>query len=110
MNLTDAEAKGFWPVYDQYQKEPQGLNARLGDLIRQYADAYTNDTLTDDKAKVLMDRLIAVQADEVAMKKSFIPKLDQVLPMKKAARYMQIENKIRAAVNYEIAARVPLVQ
>ena len=79
-------------------------------LIVQYADAYMNDTLTDDKAKVLLDQLIAVQADEVKMKKSFIPKLGAVLTMKKVARYMQIENKIRAVVNYEIAARVPLVE
>jgi hypothetical protein len=33
-----------------------------------------------------------------------------VLPGLKAARYMQIENKIRALVKYELAAEVPLVK
>jgi hypothetical protein len=33
-----------------------------------------------------------------------------VLPVKKVARYLQIENKIRAVVKYELATGVPLVQ
>jgi hypothetical protein len=33
-----------------------------------------------------------------------------VLPVRKVARYLQIENKIRAVVNYELATGVPLVQ
>jgi hypothetical protein len=44
------------------------------------------------------------------MKRSFVPKLSKVLPGLKVARYMQIENKIRAIVKYEIAGEVPLAQ
>jgi len=33
-----------------------------------------------------------------------------VLPATKAARYVQIENKIRAVIRYEMAAGIPLVQ
>jgi hypothetical protein len=36
--------------------------------------------------------------------------LRKVLPAKKVARYLQIENKIRAVVKYDLAAVVPLVQ
>ena len=110
MDLTDAEAKGFWPIYDEYQKELAKINARLVDVILQYADAYSNDTLTDDTAKKLLDQMLAVQTDEVNMKKPFVSKLGRVMPMKKVARYLQIENKIRAAVNFELAAQVPLVE
>ena len=31
MNLTDAEAKNFWPLYDGYQKELEQINQRLGE-------------------------------------------------------------------------------
>ena len=30
MELTESEAKGFWPIYDEYQKELQKLNQRHG--------------------------------------------------------------------------------
>ena len=34
----------------------------------------------------------------------------KILPIIKAVRYLQIENKIRAVVKYEIASGVPLVK
>ncbi|HEY6287918.1 MAG TPA: hypothetical protein VIW48_00580, partial [Nitrospiraceae bacterium] len=34
MNLTDAEAKGFWPLYDGYQKELGQINQRLLTTIK----------------------------------------------------------------------------
>ena len=38
------------------------------------------------------------------------PQLSKVLPVRKVARYLQIENKIRAVVKYDIASGVPLVR
>src|SRR5262245_31892513 len=46
MDLTDAEAKGFWPIYDSYQTDLQALNERLKNTIQSYADAYNNNNLT----------------------------------------------------------------
>jgi len=33
-----------------------------------------------------------------------------VLPATKAARYIQIESKVRALIRYELAANIPLVE
>lgn len=109
MNLSDAEAKKFWPVYDAYQVELGKLNKRVVALIKAYADDYNNNSLTDEKSKKLVSEMIAIDEAEAAMKKSFAPKLYKVLPAIKVARYLQIENKIRAAVKYELASAVPLV-
>ena len=43
------------------------------------------------------------------LKRSYAKKMGQVLPTTKVARYIQIENKIRAAVKAELAAQIPLV-
>ncbi len=110
MNLTDPEAKKFWPIYDAYQAELKKLNKRVAALIESYAADYNNDSLTDAKAKKLINEMVSIDAAEAAMKKSFVPKLYKAVPAIKAARYLQIENKIRAALHYELAAEVPLVQ
>jgi len=110
MELSDAEAKGFWPIYDAYQKDLQQLNGRLGKVIVEYADAYNANTLTDDQAKKLTSEAIAVDAAEAKQRQTYAGKLAKLLPGKKVARYLQIENKIRAVVRYELAARIPLVQ
>ena len=110
MELTDAESKGFWPVYEAYQKELQSLNQRLKKTILSYADAYNNKTLTDAKAKQLADEAIAIDEQEIQMRKACAAKLASILPGKKAARYLQIENKVRAVLRYELAAEIPLVE
>ena len=109
MNLTDAEAKGFWPVYDAYQKDLQAINDKLLKTIVAYADAYNKGSVADDVAKKLLNEALAVEEEEVKLKRAYIPKLEKVLPGAKVARYMQIENKIRAVAKIDIAASIPLV-
>jgi hypothetical protein len=108
MNLTEVEDKAFWPIYDAYQKDLQALNERLSKTILAYADAYNNNALTDEQAESLTNAALAIDQDEVTMRKSYAAKLKGALPGKKAARYLQIENKIRALVRYEMANNIPL--
>jgi hypothetical protein len=110
MDLNDTEGKAFWPIYDAYQKDLQGLNERLVKTILAYADAYNNKTLTDDQANSLANAALAIDQDEVTMRKTYAAKLNGVLPGKKVARYLQIENKIRAVVRYQMADDIPLVE
>jgi len=110
MQLTEEEAKGFWPVYEAYQKDLQGVNKRLLGTIKNYADAYNKGPVSDETAKKLINAAIAIEEAEVKLKRSYVPKLEKVIPSMKVARYIQIENKIRAIGKYELAAQIPLVQ
>ncbi len=110
MQLTQAEAPGFWPVYEAYQADLGKINVRLGQLIKRYADAYRTDTLTNDQAKALLDEALQVEEAEVALKRAYVPRLSAVLSQVKVARYLQIENKIRAAIKYELAGDIPLAR
>jgi hypothetical protein len=109
MDLTESEAKGFWPVYDEYQQELANFNQRIVKLIDSYAAAYRANSMTNQKAKELIDEFVAIQRGEAAVKEFFVPKLLQVLPPRKVARYLQIESKIRAAIKYQLAKEIPLV-
>ena len=110
LQLTEDEAKGFWPVYEAYQKDLQGINQRLLGTIKRYADAYNKGPVSDETAKKLINEAIAIEDAEVKLKRSYVPKLKKVVPGMKVARYLQIENKIRAIGKYELAAQIPLVQ
>jgi hypothetical protein len=110
MQLTEDEAKGFWPVYEAYQKDLQGINKRLLGTIKSYADVYNKGPVSDEAAKKLINEAIAIEDAEVKLKRSYVPKLEKVIPGMKVARYIQIENKIRAIGKYELAAQIPLVQ
>ena len=110
LKLTDAEGANFWPVYEAYQKDLQQINERLATAILRYADAYDNGPVTNEKAKQLLDEYLAIDDAEAKLKGATTPRILAALPAVKAARYIQIENKIRAAVRYELAAAIPLVE
>ena len=110
MELTESEAKKFWPVYEDYQKDLQKIDQRLLNLLQSYAADHRNNSLTDEKAKKLLDDWIAIEQDEAKRRGTFAPKVLQAVPPKKAARYLQIENEYRILMRYDLAATVPLVQ
>ena len=109
MDLTDAEAKQFWPIYDSYQKELDGINKHLGQTIKDYADAFNKGNVPNDTAKKLMGEALSVEEQEVKLKRTYSEKLGKVLPATKVARYIQLENKIRALIRFELAQQIPLV-
>lgn len=110
MQLTEAEAKGFWPVYEAYQKDLGQINSRIAQTVKSYAEAYNMGTVSDETAKKLISEAIAIEEAETKLKRTTVGKLDKVIPGIKIARYMQIENKIRAIIRYELAANIPLVE
>lgn len=108
MQLTETEAKAFWPVYNQYQDELFLLRVRTAKLIGDYRDAY--DKMTNDTAKKLLDEYINIETLALKLRKVYLPKFREVLPDAKVLRYYQIENKIYAALVYEIAVNIPLIK
>jgi hypothetical protein len=110
MELTDSEAKAFWPIYDAYQKDLQSINLRIAKNLETYADDIRGKTLSDNGARKLIAESVAIEQAEANLRSNYAQKLGPVLPAKKVARYLQIENKIRALVKYDLATGVPLVQ
>jgi hypothetical protein len=110
LTLTDAEGAAFWPVYDSYQKDLQQANQRLMTVVQAYADAYNKGPVANDTAKKLLDEVLAADDAEARLKTSMAQKVLAVLPATKAARYIQIESKVRALIRYELAANIPLVE
>ncbi|MCC6139757.1 MAG: hypothetical protein IT389_03975 [Nitrospira sp.] len=111
MDLTEAEAKQFWPIYESYQAELKGLNDRLGRTILMYAQGYEEGKghITEDMAKQLLSEYLAVEDTETKLRRTYADKVGQVLPATKTARYLQMESKIRALLRFELAQQIPLV-
>jgi hypothetical protein len=110
MELTEAEAKSFWPIYDAYQQDLQKINSRMTQTILEYADAYSKGTVDNATAKKLLGEGLAIQESELTLQQTYVPKLEKVLPEVKVARYIQIESKIRALVRYALASKIPLAK
>ena len=110
MKLTDAQGKAFWPIYDAYQKDIGAINDRMVKVVMDYADAYNKGPVSNEAAKKLLTEALAIEDSELKLKRAYVAKLEKVVPDVKVALYMQIENKLRALLRFELAANIPLVE
>ena len=113
LKLTTEEAKRFWPIYDNYQRVLNATNRRLALGVE--AVVTLDKPITDLYARNLANELIAADEEEIKARRALHNRLmrgvpTRVLPPRKAARYLQLESKIRAMQDYDIATGIPLVK
>jgi len=108
MNLTSNEAAKFWPVYDAYEKSMDSIEDRHVRELKEFAAKYNN--FTDADAKKKLDEVIAIQQARLDVQKEFIPQFRAVISQVKVTRFYQIDNKIQALIQCDIAQLVPLAQ
>jgi hypothetical protein len=108
IKLTDAEAKKFWPLYDTYQRSLDMSNRRRVVVVESLISM--DKPISDLYAKNLASELIATDEAEIKARRTLHNRVMRALPAKKAARYLQLESKIRAVQAYDIAATIPLIK
>jgi hypothetical protein len=108
MELSEAEAKGFWPIYDEYQKGLAKINGRIATLTATYLDAHEKAPISEELSRKLLNDAWDIEKSELELEKACMAKMKKVLPAYKVFRYAQLENKIRAVVKYELAASIPI--
>jgi hypothetical protein len=73
-----------------------------------FAQNYQN--LTDETARKLISDYLAIQTNQTAVLRKYSPQFLQVLPARKVAQLYQIENKLRAIIDYDMAQSIPLIK
>jgi hypothetical protein len=108
MYLTEAQAKVFWPLYDAYERRMDKIEDRHIREINNYVASYKN--LTDANANQKLDEVLSIQQARLQTQRECVPKFRAVLPGVVVTRFFQIDNKLRAMVQCNIAQIVPLAQ
>jgi hypothetical protein len=108
MYLTEAQAKNFWPLYDAYERRIDKIEDRHIREIKNYVASYRN--LTDAAANQKLDEVMAIQEARLQIQQEYVPKFRAVLPGVVVTRFFQIDNKMHAMVQCNIAQMVPLAQ
>jgi hypothetical protein len=106
--LTGEESTAFWPIYDAYVVEREVVNDKLVKLITDYAANYLN--MSDEMATTLVDDYFDVETERLKVRKKYVREFDDVLPPKKLARFIQIENKLDTIVQVDLASEIPLLR
>ncbi len=91
MDLSEAESKKFWPLYDAYQKDLESINQRMGQAINAYAQAFNagKGTISNEQAKKLLSDALLVEEAEVKLKRLYANKIGKVLSATNTVRHMR---------------------
>ncbi len=107
VELTEAEATKFWPLYREYRFDVAKVNDKLVALIKDYSENF--EAMTDAKAKTYAVSYLDVQKQQVDLKSKYVGKFDKVLSPMKTVRVLQIETKLDSIRDVALAKTIPLV-
>jgi len=108
MSLTDSESKAFWPLYDEYEGKMDKIEDRHVREIKDFAAHFQNLTNVDARRK--LNEVMAISQARLNVQSLYIPKFRAILSDVKVTRFFQIDNKLRALVQCQIAQIVPLAE
>ena len=108
MQFTDAESTVFWPLYNEYNDKMYTLNTKLYQLVKKFAENY--ESISDEAAIELSMETMKVDQEVLNLKKQYFKKFQKILNGTQVMRYYQVENKIRALINAQLALEIPLIE
>ncbi len=106
LDLNANEEAAFWPVYEDYQEAVEAYRRRRMNMVLDFLE--NGGTYGRSESIELMRDWLAMKQDWVGLERAWLGEFLSVLPAQKAMRYYQIENKIDALINAELASFVPL--
>jgi len=107
MMLTADEAGKFWPLYNEYVADLTKVNDQLIKLITDYAAK--QNTMDEKTATDLRNGYFDLQSDIISVRKKHARKMSKALSQVRLTRFFQIEQKLDAIKNLQLARQIPLV-
>ena len=105
--LTPAESDAFWPLYNEYQVEMRKIGDAEVALITEFAENYS--TADDEFAERVIKESLDIDMRALKLRKKYLKRFNKVLPALKVAKFYQVENKLNAVVNYQLASMIPMI-
>ena len=110
LQMTVKESSGFWPVYNAYRDEIMLVRDKRATMVAGFLQAYRDAEITDEFAEGLIRDHFEAKSELLDIQKRFVPRFREVLPVLKVARFYQLENKMDAEIDAQLALVIPLVE
>ena len=107
MELTDDQAKKFWPIYEEYEQKRKAVVQRRIDMLGRFSDHRSK--LTDETAKEIADEFFSIRNADSKLQKQYFKKISKAIGAAKATSFIQLEEYIRTAINFELQDVIPFV-
>ena len=106
MNLTDAEAEKFWPVYDRYAADLGNIYDTKLALVKEYSETYQG--MSGAEAEGYIRRRATVEESVMQLRLKYLPEFRKVLSGRQTALFFQIEWRLDLMINLQLA-QAPMI-
>lgn len=106
MDLTDAAAEKFWPIYDQYAADLAKINDTKAALIEEYWQTF--DTMNGDQSEDYIRKRAGVEESIMELRVKYIPTFRKVLSGRQTALFFQIDWRLGLLIDLQLA-QMPLI-
>jgi hypothetical protein len=104
--LSEAEARAFWPIYDDYERARRRFDERANRLVADFVASLPD--LSDTQAKAMLAEAFAIDDERLELRRRFSERMAKALPPRKLVRFFQIDNKLDSVVRADVARQIPL--
>ena len=108
IDMSNAEAQKFWPVYNHYVRDLQEVNNQKYALLKQYAQTWA--TMSDQDAMIYVRAWLEADGQAQALRVKYVPLVNQVLPGKKAATFFQLDRRLNMIIDLQLFSQIPLAK
>ena len=106
MDLSDAEAEKFWPVYDRYATDLAKIYDTKIALFQEYLESY--DSMSGDQAETYLRRRATVEDDVMQLRLKYLSEFRKVLTGRETALFYQIDWRLDLMINLQLA-QAPMI-
>ncbi len=107
MNLSDVQAKVFWPIYNDFEEEVSKLADMRIAYLKEYAEKY--ETITPKEADQIMKKAFEYEKKTLALEMKYYNILKKKMGALVATRFIQVEEYIRTGVKMKLLETIPFV-
>lgn len=108
ISLTADQAAKFWPVYAKFQAEQAVITDEQLKAVKQYAETFK--TLDDAGALAHVNALLSRDLQINTLRTKWLAEFQKVLPIKLAARVIQVDRRLGLAYQMFISSQLPLIE
>jgi len=108
LTLTADQAAKFWPLFEQFEKEQDAVVRGQIEAIESFASRYQD--LSDKDALTYVNALLDRDQKMHDLRVKWLAKFQTVVPVKMAARAIQLDRRLGQVGQVQISQRIPLVR
>lgn len=103
LDLSPEEAQKFWPVYNQFDKELEGVR---NSMREDHKDVKKDTELTEAEASAAIEKELASRQKELDIRKKYVPEFKKAIGAVKTLRLAKAERDFRRELIKRVRQRV----